>query len=71
MTDRVECRSDFTYPQRPIVVHWGEQRLEVDHILGMWKLPAGQQFLVSTSDRHTFNLFYNETQDTWQVDPVD
>ena len=67
MADRVECRSDFTYPQRPIAIYWDQQRLEVEVILGMWKLPDGRRFLLRTSDQHTFDVVYNEIQDIWQV----
>lgn len=67
MAHLVECRSDFTYPQRPMALHWEGQRLRVDAILGMWLVPAGRRFLVRTTDRQIFELIYDQRQDHWQI----
>jgi len=63
----VECRSDSEYAERPIALHWQEQRLEIVEILSRWRSPAGKCFRVRTVDNQIFELTYNETSDRWQI----
>jgi hypothetical protein len=63
----VECRSDSEYAERPIALHWQEQRLEIVEILSRWRSPAGKYFRVRTVDNQIFELTYNETADRWQI----
>jgi hypothetical protein len=63
----VECRSDSEYAERPIALHWQEQRLEIVEILSRWRSPAGKCFRVRTVDNQIFELTYNETTDRWQI----
>jgi hypothetical protein len=64
---RVECRSDTEYAERPIALHWQEQRLEIIEILSRWRTPAGKGFRVRTTDDQIFELIYNEITADWLI----
>ena len=67
MPDVVECRSDSTYGERPVAFTWQGERLEVVVIINRWRSPKGKGFQVSTQERRTFNLFYDESLDEWAI----
>jgi hypothetical protein len=68
--DRVECRSDYQYAQRPVALHWDEQRMEISAIQAEWRTPEGHSFRVITCDGRQFELFYGELDDEWRINPV-
>jgi hypothetical protein len=63
----VECRSDHTYAQRPVAVHWEGRRLMVTDLLAEWRTPAGKHFRARAADGAIFELTYVEALDEWQV----
>jgi hypothetical protein len=72
---QVECRSDSEYAERPLVVYWQGERLDVVEILSRWRTPDGKWFRVrtenlSSNEDQVFDLFYNETNAEWQISPL-
>ncbi len=63
----VECHSGFTYAERPIALRWEDQRLEIEEIEDMWRIPGGRCFRVRVQDGRIFELFYGELYDKWRV----
>lgn len=63
----VECRSETTYAQRPVAVHWEGRRWAVAAVLAEARTPAGKWFRVQTVDGPIFELTYVETLDEWQI----
>jgi hypothetical protein len=63
----VECRSDTEYAERPVIVHWQQQRLEIVEILSRWRTPEGKRFRVRTEDDQRFELAYNPVTDQWKI----
>ncbi len=76
MSGPVECYSGYEYPQRPQAIWWQGERFEVADIIENRRTPQGKYFRVSVSanDREGqswfFELFYDESNDTWRVDQV-
>jgi hypothetical protein len=70
MEDSVECRSDTSYPERPVALTWQGTRREVDSILDRWRSPQGIHFRVRTIDRLVFELVYITASDVWLVKPT-
>lgn len=67
MEDQVECRSDSEYAGRPLAFFWQGQRLEVSDVLAQWRTPRGKAFRVRVLGDLVFELFYDESFDTWTV----
>ena len=67
---RVECHSGSSYAERPLALHWGGQRLEVEAVEAQWRAPGGHFFSVKTAGRRRFELVYREAQDTWRVNEI-
>jgi hypothetical protein len=67
MSDQVECRSDFEYPQRPVAFYWHDQRLEVAEVLSQNRNPVGYTFLVCNESLGIFKLDYDIHTDQWYV----
>jgi hypothetical protein len=66
----VECRSESTYPEKPMAVTWDGLRREVEHILSRWRTPEGLHFRVQTTDGLTLELFYDVAADRWHITPT-
>ena len=67
MADRVECRSDHTYAQRPRAIHWQGERLVVKIIEAEWQTPHAKHFRVRTTDLQIFELAYHAQKDQWGI----
>ena len=67
MNEPVECHSGYTYAERPIALHWENQRLEIAEILARWRIPGGLRFRVRVADERVFELFYGELYDEWRI----
>jgi hypothetical protein len=67
MTERVECRSEIAYAERPTALYWQGQRLLVSDVLASWRVPEGVRFRVRAEDDQVFELVYNEAGDNWLV----
>jgi hypothetical protein len=68
---RVECRSNSTYAERPLAFYWQGQRLEVERILARWRTPTANCFRVLVrGNPGTFELQYDEITDAWRIEPV-
>jgi hypothetical protein len=67
MSDRVECRSDFEYAQRPVAFYWQGERLSVAEILSQSRQPAGYSFRVLNEELGVFELDYDIHTDQWSV----
>jgi hypothetical protein len=70
-TQAVECHSSSRYAERPLAFYWQGQRLEVESILARWQTPSALCFRVLTrSSQRTFELQYDESADTWRIQPA-
>lgn len=67
MSDIVECRSDTSYAERPLAFNWQGQRWEVEEILKRWHSPGMRGFRVRASAGGTFELLYDEHNNTWSI----
>ncbi len=67
MGDQVECRSDFTYAQRPVAFYWQGERLEVAELVTQSRSPTGFSFRVRTVESGIFDLDYDINTDEWSV----
>ena len=70
MSDRVECHSGYTYAQRPTALWWEGARLEVAAVLAEWRTPQGKHFRVRAADGRKFELEYSESEDAWNILPL-
>lgn len=66
----VECRSDYTYAQRPSALYWEGQRRVVAAVEAEWRTPGGKGFRVRATDGAVFVLTYVESLDDWQIQPL-
>jgi len=71
MKATVECHSGFAYAERPVALHWLGERLEIETVITEWRSPQGKAFRARAKDGKTFELFYNEIDDEWNVKLVD
>lgn len=70
MSDRVVCRSEFTYAERPLTLLWQGKRLMVQTILQRWRLPSGVRFWVRADDDRSYELDYSDVNDEWHIYPL-
>jgi len=70
MEDSVECRSESSYPEKPVALTWEGARHEVEAILSRWQSPEGVGFRVRTTDGLVFELDYGTATDAWHITPV-
>jgi len=70
MEDPVECRSESSYPGKPVALTWEGARREVDSILNQWRSPGGIHFRVRTTDGLVFELTYLSATDEWLIKPT-
>lgn len=68
--DIVECHSDFTYAEKPVAIHWNNQRLVVDAILAAWNSPGERCFRVLANGWDMFDLIYREAESEWKIQPI-
>ena len=67
MSDKVICRSETMYAERPISFEWQEDRLEVAEVIQRWRTPQGMRFRVIANDDQVYELHYDLAEDSWQV----
>ena len=65
---QVECKSGWTYAERPAALLRGGERLEIESVEQMWRSPLGRHFIVRIEDRGRFHLLYQEAEDRWVVE---
>jgi len=70
MEDSVECRSESSYPEKPVALTWEGMRREVDAILSRSRDLQGYRFRVRTTDGLVFDLEYTLATDAWRITPV-
>jgi hypothetical protein len=70
MEDLVECRSESSYPDKPVALTWEGLRHPVDSVLGQWRSPQGIHFRVRTTDNLVFELNYIIAADGWHITPI-
>jgi hypothetical protein len=63
----VECHSGHTYAERPTVVWWEGERLEVEAVEQEWQMPEGKRFWVRTKGGRAFELNYIAAEAEWNV----
>lgn len=68
--ERVACRSEVEYAERPLSLEWEGRRWEIAEILARWRAPAEKGFRVQTTDGQIFELTYREIPDEWDVQPI-
>ena len=61
----VVCRSDDSYPQRPVAFDWEDEKLEIKSIISRSRLPDGLIFRVITNKERIFKLYYQEEKSLW------
>jgi len=66
----VVCHSGYTYAERPTAFWWQGERLEINVIEADWRTPQGKGFRVCTHQGQSFELFYDERNDDWEITPV-
>ncbi|MEJ5313772.1 MULTISPECIES: hypothetical protein [Anaerolinea] len=64
---RVECRSEYTYPQRPVALWFDQNRVEVAEVESESRTPQGKVFRVRLANGRCFELLYEELTDAWSV----
>lgn len=64
---RVECRSEYTYPQRPVALWLDQERIEVAEVESESRTQHGKQFRVRLVDGRRLELLYEELTDEWSV----
>ncbi len=70
MEDSVECRSESSYPDKPVALTWEGARREVEAILSRSRDPQGYRFRVRTTEGLVFELEYVIATDAWRITPV-
>jgi hypothetical protein len=65
----VECHSGHTYAGEPRAIVWQGQRHEVEAVVARWRLPEGPAFRVLIQAGAILDLFYDEGEDSWAVQP--
>jgi hypothetical protein len=65
----VEYYVGYRYPERPGAFPREGERVTVEAIEQRWHEPAGPTFRAHAADGCRFILAYNETADTWDVQP--
>jgi hypothetical protein len=70
MEDSVECRSESSYPEKPVALTWEGMRREVDAILSRSRDPQGYRFQVRTTDGLVFDIEFTLATDAWRITPV-
>jgi hypothetical protein len=68
--EKVECRSDTEYADRPLSLTWDGCRYEIAEILARWRGPGEKGFRVKTVNGQAFELTYREVADEWHVQPI-
>jgi len=63
----VDCRSGFTYAERPTAFRWKNHQHAIEAVNTEWHSPIGKHFQVTTENGHIFELIYNHAKDTWQI----
>jgi hypothetical protein len=66
-TNSVECRSGYTYAERPTAIDWEGAYLLIVEIESRWRTPGCNHFRVRTEDGRTFELSYIEQEDEWHI----
>ena len=69
MTGHVECRSDWSYAQRPLAFTWQGERLIIQEIIAERQTPSGKSFTVRTLEQGNFELSYDQQSDNWTIQP--
>jgi hypothetical protein len=70
MEDSVECRSESSYPEKPVALTWEGTRREVDAILSRSRDPQEYRFRVRTTDGLVFDIEFTLATDAWRITPV-
>lgn len=70
MKDTVECRSESSYPEKPVAFIWEGTRHNVEGILSRSRNPQGISFRVRTTDGLVFELEYSNATDAWLITPI-
>lgn len=65
----VECRSEFTYAQQPVRIFAGGRWLTVEKVINRWRNPGGLGFRVIVTGNDIYELYYDESGDTWTINP--
>jgi len=67
-TWQVECKSGWTYAERPAALIGNGERLGIVEVERMWRSPQGRHFIVTLEDKRRFHLLYHEAEDRWLVE---
>ncbi len=64
---RVEAYAGASYPERPLVVWWCNQRLVVKQVVRSWRTPQELHFLVEIETLGRVQLKSHHRTDTWTL----
>jgi hypothetical protein len=67
MSDPIEFHSSYAYAQRPIVITWEDERVQVKMVLSEWRTPEGKYFRIQAEDERIFEVLYNKDIENWQI----
>ncbi len=68
MDEPVACLSGGVYADRPVALRWEAHWLRIEAIVDRWRTPQGKGFRVRVKEGQNFRLFFDELQDSWQVE---
>jgi hypothetical protein len=66
----VECYSGSRYGERPQALYWLGERLEIEKIEIRERRPQGWYFRVLTRSGQIFDLLFDESKDSWEINYV-
>lgn len=61
----VECYSGSAYGERPQVITWQRDRLQVVNVLETHQTPNGKAFKLLLEDGQQIDLNYDQANDVW------
>jgi hypothetical protein len=67
MKDTVEAYAGYTAAERPRVVVWQGERIEVAEVLSRARLPGGHWFKVRARGGEVFGLTYTSATGEWDI----
>ena len=65
---KVSCYSGTEYPERPLLLEWGDEYYIVSEVVRSWRTPGCKWFQVKTADERVWTIFYDEHQDIWMTE---
>lgn len=68
--ETVWCLSSSSYADQPLAFTWQGVRIQVQVVIQRWRSVQGMNFQVQAEDGKQYNLFYDESLDSWSIGPA-